>query len=140
MQKNGLPGEGRHEGLVPRNDVLTNGFKTFSVALTRARIFFVPRLRRPPPSSPETQAEGVANQEGCLRCSKQFSTIRSWGSFYKFLSLFRELKERINDRSSTYEQLISTICEQSSLPIDDTMAENLMIVNYFAEANNSVGN
>ena len=25
MQKNGLPGEGRHEGLVPRNDVLTSG-------------------------------------------------------------------------------------------------------------------
>ena len=24
--KNGLPGEGRHGGLVPRNDVLTNGF------------------------------------------------------------------------------------------------------------------
>ena len=24
--KNGLPGEGRHEGLVGRNDVLTNGF------------------------------------------------------------------------------------------------------------------
>ena len=24
--KNGLPGEGRHDGLVPRNDVLTNGF------------------------------------------------------------------------------------------------------------------
>ena len=24
--KNGLPGEGRHEGLVPRNDVLTKGF------------------------------------------------------------------------------------------------------------------
>ena len=24
--KNGLPGEGRHEGLVRRNDVLTNGF------------------------------------------------------------------------------------------------------------------
>ena len=24
--KNGLPGEGRHEGLVPRNDVLTDGF------------------------------------------------------------------------------------------------------------------
>ena len=23
---NGLPGEGRYEGLVPRNDVLTNGF------------------------------------------------------------------------------------------------------------------
>ena len=24
--KNGLPGEGRHEGLVPRSDVLSNGF------------------------------------------------------------------------------------------------------------------
>ena len=24
--KNGLPGEGKHEGLVPRDDVLTNGF------------------------------------------------------------------------------------------------------------------
>ena len=24
--KNGLSGEGRHEDLVPRNDVLTNGF------------------------------------------------------------------------------------------------------------------
>ena len=26
VAKNGLLGEGRHEGLVPRNDVLTNGF------------------------------------------------------------------------------------------------------------------
>ena len=26
VQKNGLSGEGRHEGLVPRNDVLTSGF------------------------------------------------------------------------------------------------------------------
>ena len=26
VQKNGLPGEGRHEGLVTRNDVLTSGF------------------------------------------------------------------------------------------------------------------
>ena len=26
VSKSGLPGEGRHEGLVPRNDVLTNGF------------------------------------------------------------------------------------------------------------------
>ena len=26
VQKNGPPREGRHEGLVPRNDVLTNGF------------------------------------------------------------------------------------------------------------------
>ena len=26
VSKSGLPGEGRHEGLVPRNDVFTNGF------------------------------------------------------------------------------------------------------------------
>ena len=26
VSKSGLPGEERHEGLVPRNDVLTNGF------------------------------------------------------------------------------------------------------------------
>ena len=26
VSKSGLPGEGRHEGLVPRNDVLTKGF------------------------------------------------------------------------------------------------------------------
>ena len=26
VSKSGLPGERRHEGLVPRNDVLTNGF------------------------------------------------------------------------------------------------------------------
>ena len=30
VSKSGLPGEGRHEGLVPRNDVLTNGFMRFS--------------------------------------------------------------------------------------------------------------
>ena len=35
--KNGLPGEGRHEGLVPRNDVLTNGFIGFSLARTLAQ-------------------------------------------------------------------------------------------------------
>ena len=48
VQKNGFPGEGRHEGLVPRNDVLTNGFIGFSLARTLARILFVPRLRPPP--------------------------------------------------------------------------------------------
>ena len=47
VSKNGLPGEGRHEGLVPRNDVLTNGFIWFSLARTLARILFVPRLRSP---------------------------------------------------------------------------------------------
>ena len=55
MQKNGPPGEGRHEGLVPRNDVLTDGFIRFSLARTLARILVVPRLR--PPRNPE----GVAN-------------------------------------------------------------------------------
>ena len=118
--------------------MLTNGFKTFSPALTRARIFFVPRRRLHPCFPPPRNPVGGANQEGCLRCSKQFSTIRPWGSLYKFLSLFRKLKERINDRCSTYEQLISTIYEQGSLPIDDTIAEDWMTVSYFTEANNSV--
>ena len=61
VQKNGLPGEGRHEGLVPRNDVLTTGFIRFSLARTPARIMFGPRLRTPPPPR---NPEGVANQEG----------------------------------------------------------------------------
>ena len=46
-------GEGRHGGLVTRNYVLTNGFIPFFFALALRRIFFVPRLRAPPP--PETQ-------------------------------------------------------------------------------------
>ena len=45
--KSGHPGEGKHEGLVPRNDVLTNGFIWFSLARSLARILFVPRLRSP---------------------------------------------------------------------------------------------
>ena len=32
VSKNRHPGEGRHEGMVPRNDVLTNGFIEFSLA------------------------------------------------------------------------------------------------------------
>ena len=76
---NGLPGEGRHEGLVPRNDVLTGGFIRFSLARTLARIFFVPRLRSP------RNPEGVANQEGYLRCSKRFDHI---GVTLQVLALF----------------------------------------------------
>ena len=40
---------------------------------------------------------------------------------------FVNLIERINDRCSTYEQLISRIYEQISLPIVDTMAEDLTV-------------
>ena len=47
VSKNRHPGEGGHEGLVPRNDVLTNGFIGFSLARALARILFVPRLRSP---------------------------------------------------------------------------------------------
>ena len=47
MSKDRHPGEGGHEGLVPRNDVLTNGFIGFSLARDLARILFVPRLRSP---------------------------------------------------------------------------------------------
>ena len=43
VSKSGHPGEGKHEGLVRRNDVLTNGFIGFSLA----RILFVPCLRSP---------------------------------------------------------------------------------------------
>ena len=67
---NGLPGEGRHVGLVPRNDFLTGGFIRFSFARTLTRIIFlVPRLRSP------RNPEGVANQEGYLRCSKRFDHV-----------------------------------------------------------------
>ena len=47
VSKSGHPGEGKHEGLVPRNDVLTNGFIGFSLARSLARILFVPCLRSP---------------------------------------------------------------------------------------------
>ena len=77
---NGLPGEERHEGLVPRNDVLTGGFIRFSLARTLTRIIFlVPRLRSP------RNPEGVANQEGYLRCSKRFDHI---GDTLQALALF----------------------------------------------------
>ena len=67
VQKNGLPGEGIHEGLVPRNNVLTNGFIWFSLARTLARILFVPRLRPPW----ETQ-KALRTWRRLLRCSKRF--------------------------------------------------------------------
>ena len=72
--KNGLPGEGRHEGLVPRNDVLTNGFIWFSLARTLARILFVPRLR-----SPWKTHKALRTWR---RLFALFEAIRSWESLY----------------------------------------------------------
>ena len=54
--------------MVPRNDVLTNGFIGFSLARTLARILFLPRLP-PPPLKPRRRCEP---EEGYLGCSKQF--------------------------------------------------------------------
>ena len=88
VQKNGPPGEGRHEGLVPRNDVLTNGFIWFSLARTLARILFVPRLRSP------------WKTHKALRTWRKlfalFEAIRSWESG-RFVN-----SERIIDRCSTW--------------------------------------
>ena len=67
VSKSGLPGEGRHEGLVPRNDVLTNGFIWFSLARSLTRILFVPRLR-----SPWKTHKALRTWRGYLRCSKRF--------------------------------------------------------------------
>ena len=74
--KNGLPGEGRHEGLVPRNDVLTNGFIWFSLARTLARILFVPRLR-----SPWKTHKALRTWR---RLFALFEATRSWESLYNF--------------------------------------------------------
>ena len=74
--KNGLPGEGRHDGLVPRNDVLTNGFIWFSLARTLARILFVPRLR-----SPWKTHKALRTWRRLLAL---FEAIRSWESLYNF--------------------------------------------------------
>ena len=78
MQKNGPPGEERHEDLVPRNDVLTNGFIGFSLAGTLAGtlagppagILLVPRLSPPPP--PKKLRRRCEPEESYLRCSKRF--------------------------------------------------------------------
>ena len=38
---------------------------------------------------------------------------------------FRDLKERIND--VVHEQSVSTICEQGMIPVDDTLAKDLIV-------------
>ena len=65
--KSGLPGEGRHEGLGPRNDVLTNGFIWVSLARTLHGYFLY--LVCAPPEKPTKRCEP---EEGYLRCSKLF--------------------------------------------------------------------
>ena len=76
VSKSGLPGEGGHEGLVPRNDVLTKGFIWVSLARTLARILFVPRL-----PSPWKTHKALRT---CRRLFSLFEAIRSWESLYNF--------------------------------------------------------
>ena len=76
VSKSGLPGEGRHEGLVPRNDVLTNGFIWVSLARRLTRILFVPRLR-----SPWKTHKALRTWR---RLFALFEAIRSWESLYNF--------------------------------------------------------
>ena len=76
VSKSGLPGEGRHEGLVPRNDVLTNGFIWVSLARRLTRILFVPRLR-----SPWKTHKALRTWR---RLFALFEPIRSWESLYNF--------------------------------------------------------
>ena len=79
VQKNGPPGEERHQGLVPRNDVLTNGFIGFSLARTLARTRILLYLVSAPPP-PETQKA----LRTWRRLFALFEAIRSWESLYNF--------------------------------------------------------
>ena len=63
-----VPGGGKTRGLVPRDDVLTNGFIRFSLARTLARILIVPVLR-PPPQKPRRHCEPEGSY---LRYLKRF--------------------------------------------------------------------
>ena len=131
VQKKGHPGEGRHEGLVPRNDVLTSGFTRFSLA----RIFFIPRLRPLPPETQKALRIKKAIWSHSEKCSRWYkptprlryfhtkrwlcaSDLERWGRFVKSK---RELTIDV-----VHEQLISTSYDQSILPIDDIMAEDLL--------------
>ena len=66
VYKNGLPGEGRHEGLVLRNDVLTNGFIYLLHEPLHGYFLY---LVCAPPEKPTKRCEP---EEGYLRCSKRF--------------------------------------------------------------------
>ena len=60
VQKNGLPGEGRHEGLVPRNDPL------------HEHEYFCTSSPPPPPPPRKKPRRRCEPEEGYLRCSKRF--------------------------------------------------------------------
>ena len=65
--KNGLPGEGRQEGLVPRNDVLTNGFIYDFLLHEPLHGYFLYLVCAPP----EKPTKRCKSEEGYLRCSKR---------------------------------------------------------------------
>ena len=67
VSKSGLPGEGRHEGLVLRNDVLTNGFIYLLHEPLHGYFLY---LVCAPPEKPTRRCEP---EEGYLRCSKRFN-------------------------------------------------------------------
>ena len=66
VSKSGHPGEGKHKGLVLRNDVLTNGFIGFSLDGALHGYFLY--LSCAPLEKPTRRCEP---EEGYLRCSKR---------------------------------------------------------------------
>ena len=79
-------GEGRHGGLVTRKYVLTNGFIPFFFALALRRIFFVPRLRAPPPQKPRRRCESRRRLPE-LTSLEEFSGVAFVLSFWEFAHL-----------------------------------------------------
>ena len=71
VSKNGHPGEGKHEGLVRRNDVLTNGFIADFLLHEPLHGYFL-YLVCAPPEKPTRRCEP---EEGYLRCSKRFDHV-----------------------------------------------------------------
>ena len=67
------PGGGKTRGLVPRDDVLTNGFIRFSLARTLARILNY--CTCPPPPPPPRNPEGVANLKEAICVTRSDSII-----------------------------------------------------------------
>ena len=65
VSKSGHPGEGKQEGLVPRKDVLTNGFMGLHEALHGYFLYLVC-------APTEKPTRGCEPEEGYLRCSKRF--------------------------------------------------------------------